>query len=182
MALRQALAAPHARQGFDRAPGLTGDFRDLPVLGLNIGLGGEISVDPAEFRAPYFSVRGAPPLLLENIEENELLNATKGGASGHASILRMLVDVPPTSTNWRRRRETALVATDPQADSWGSAGLHAASMPAATTYGTSLVGDARAPGCGKRTASGRVSAPDVGGGRVRCVARRGGPATRGRLT
>jgi hypothetical protein len=45
----------------------------------------------------------------------------------------MLVDVPPTSTSWRPGSEKALVATNPQTDGWGSAGLHAASMFAATT-------------------------------------------------
>jgi hypothetical protein len=59
----------------------------LPVLGLDIGLGGQISVDPAEFRARYFAVRGAAPILVENIEENELLAAASVGTSAHASIL-----------------------------------------------------------------------------------------------
>jgi hypothetical protein len=73
----------------------------LSVLGLYIVLGGQISVDPAEFRARYFTVRCAAPILVKNIEENELLDVANGGTSGHASILVMLVDVPPTSTNWR---------------------------------------------------------------------------------
>jgi hypothetical protein len=59
----------------------------LPVLGLDIGLSGEVSVDVAEFQAWDFTVRGAGPVLVEDIEENELLEAANGGTSGNASIL-----------------------------------------------------------------------------------------------
>src|SRR6516165_7104308 len=95
---RPALAATRAGHGFDRAPGLTGDLRNLPVLGLDIGLGGHIALEPAEFRARYFAVRGAAPILVENIEENELLDAASVGTSAHASIPVVLVDAPQTST------------------------------------------------------------------------------------
>jgi len=71
--------ATHPGQGFDWAPGLTGDLRDLPVLRLDIGLGEQISVDPAELRARYFAVRGPAPIIVENIEENELLDAASVG-------------------------------------------------------------------------------------------------------
>jgi hypothetical protein len=71
----------------------------LPVEGLDIGLGWKVSVDPGEFRARYFAVRGAGPILVENIKENELLDTANGGTSGHGSILRMPVDAPRTSTN-----------------------------------------------------------------------------------
>jgi hypothetical protein len=64
----------------------------LPVLGLDIGLGGQISIDPTEFRAWYFAIRGAAPVLVENIEENELLDAASGGTSTRASIPGMLID------------------------------------------------------------------------------------------
>src|SRR5262249_36863130 len=96
--LRRALAATHAGQRLDRSPGVSGDLRNLPVHGLDIGLGAKVSVDAAEFRARYFAVRGAAPIFVENIEENELLDAATGGTSGHASILGMPADVPRTST------------------------------------------------------------------------------------
>jgi hypothetical protein len=64
----------------------------LPVLGLDIGLGGQISIDPTEFRARYFAIRGAAPVLVESIEENELLDAASGGTSTRASIPGMLID------------------------------------------------------------------------------------------
>jgi len=73
----------------------------LPVEGLNIALGRKVSVDSAEFRTRYLAVRGTAPILVENIEENELLDAANGGASGHGSILGRLVEVPRTSTNRR---------------------------------------------------------------------------------
>src|SRR5215471_3550432 len=107
---RRALAATHARQRLDRGPGFSGDLRNFPVLGLDIGLGVHVSVDLAEFRARYFAVGGARPILVKNIEENELLDAANSGTSGHVSILGILVDVPQTSTNWRRRSETVLLA------------------------------------------------------------------------
>src|SRR5262249_5876034 len=116
--LRRALAAPGAGQRLDRSPGFSGDLRNLPVQRLDIGLGAKVSVDAAEFRARHFSVRGAAPILVENIEENEALDAATGGTFAHASIPGVLVAAPPTSTNWRPRSETALVATDPQSDSW----------------------------------------------------------------
>src|SRR4029077_8004512 len=80
------LAATHAGQGPDRGPRLSGDLRNLPVLRLDIGLGEQVSVDLAEFRARYLTVRGARPVLVEDIEENELLDAANGGTSGHALI------------------------------------------------------------------------------------------------
>jgi len=58
--------------------GFSGDLRNLPVLGLDIGLGELVSVNLAEFRARYFTVRGARPILVENIEENKLLDAANG--------------------------------------------------------------------------------------------------------
>src|SRR6266851_1891786 len=91
---RRALAATYAGQGLDRGPGFSGDLRNLPVLGLDIGLGGEVSVDVAEFGARYFTVRGARPVLVEDIEENELLDAANRGTSGHTSIPGMLIDAP----------------------------------------------------------------------------------------
>jgi hypothetical protein len=94
-ALRRALAATHAGQGFDWASRLSGNLRNLPVLGLDIGPGRQISIDPAEFRARYFAVRGAAPILVENVEENELLDVANGGTSGHASILGILVAASP---------------------------------------------------------------------------------------
>src|SRR5205807_6011103 len=81
--VEQALAATHAGQRFDRAPGFSGDLCDLPVLGLDIGLGEQVSVDLAEFRARHFTVRGARPVLVENIEEKEFFNAAYRGTSGH---------------------------------------------------------------------------------------------------
>src|SRR5580704_5131380 len=95
---RRALAAAHAGQCLDRGPGSSGDLGDLSVLGLDIGLGEQVSFDIAEFRARYFTVRAARPVLVEDIEENELLDAAKGGASGHASIPGMLVGPPPIAT------------------------------------------------------------------------------------
>src|SRR6516162_1565874 len=103
--LRRALAAPRAGQRLDRSPGFSGDLRNLPIQGLDIGLCGQISVDAAEFRARYFAVRGARPVLVENIEENELLAAAKVRTSAHASIPGMLVDVPQTSMDWRGEAE-----------------------------------------------------------------------------
>src|SRR5207248_6275933 len=65
------------------APGFSGDLCNLPVLGLDIGLGEQVSVDLAEFRARHFTVRGARPVLVENIEEKEFFNAAYRGTSGH---------------------------------------------------------------------------------------------------
>src|SRR5262249_62352047 len=69
-----ALAATHAGQGFDRRAGFSGDLRDLPILVLDIGLGKQVCVDLAQRRARYFTVRGAHPVLVEDIEKDELLN------------------------------------------------------------------------------------------------------------
>jgi len=52
------------------------------------------------------------PVLVEDIEKNELLDAANAGASGHAAILGILVDTPQMSTNRWRRSETAPVAPD----------------------------------------------------------------------
>src|SRR5215469_17063679 len=83
---RRALAATYAGQRLDRGPGFSGDLRNLPVLSLDIGLRVHVSVDLAEFRARYFAVGGACPILVENIEENELCDAANTGTSGHASV------------------------------------------------------------------------------------------------
>ena len=66
---RRALAATHAGQGLDRGPGFSGDLRNLPVLGFDIGLGEQVSVNFAKFEARYFTVRGTRPVLVEDIEE-----------------------------------------------------------------------------------------------------------------
>src|SRR6266446_1356353 len=98
------LAATHAGQGLDRGAGFSGDLGNLPVLGFEKSLGKQVSVDIGELRARYFTVRGARPVLVEDIEENELLNATNGGTSGHMSILGMPIDMPRRSLvgGWRR--------------------------------------------------------------------------------
>src|SRR5689334_14878018 len=83
---RRTSAATYPGHGLDLRPGFAGDLGNLPVEGLDIGPGGKVSVDPAEFRARYFAVRGAAPVLVENIEEDELLDAANGGTSGHVSI------------------------------------------------------------------------------------------------
>jgi hypothetical protein len=77
----RALAATHAGQRLDRGPGFSGNLRNLPVLGLDIGLGKQVYVDVAELRARYFTVRGARPVLVEDSEEGELLGAANGGTS-----------------------------------------------------------------------------------------------------
>jgi hypothetical protein len=94
---RRALAATARGSGLDRGPRFSGDLRNLPVLRLDIGLGVQVSVNLAEFRTRYFAVGGARPILVENIEENELLGAATDGTSAHASIPGMLVDAPQTS-------------------------------------------------------------------------------------
>src|ERR1700730_7097781 len=99
-------AATHAGQGLDRGAGFSGDLGNLAVLGFEKSLGKQVSVDLGEFRARYFTVRGARPVLVEDIEENELLNAANGGTSGHMSILGMLIDMPRRSPVGRWRRAT----------------------------------------------------------------------------
>src|SRR6266446_4588656 len=98
------LAATHAAQGLDRGAGFSGDLGNLPILGFEKSLGKQVSVNIGEFRARDLTVRGARPVLVENIEENELLNAANGGTSGHMSILGMLIDMPRRSLigGWRR--------------------------------------------------------------------------------
>ena len=81
--LRRALPATHAGQGLDWGSGFSGDIRNLPVLGLDIHLGGHISLELAEFRTRYFAVRGTTSILVENIEENELLDVANVGTSAN---------------------------------------------------------------------------------------------------
>src|ERR1700757_3527393 len=109
---RRALAATHAGQGLNRDPRFSGDLGNLPVLGLDIGLGEQIPVDVVEFRARYLAVRGARPVLIEDIEEYDLVDAANGGTSSNSSISGMLIDAPHISTNRRRRSERALIASD----------------------------------------------------------------------
>jgi hypothetical protein len=79
----------------------------LPVLGLDIGLGKQVCVDFAELRTRYFTVRGARPILVEDIEENELLDTANSGTVWPCVNLRILVDVPRISTNRRGPSKTA---------------------------------------------------------------------------
>src|SRR6516164_5939008 len=92
--------------------GFSGDLRNLPVLGLDIGLGELVSVNLAEFRARYFTVRGARPVLIENIEENELLDAATGGNVYPCVNPRNAGRAPADIDYWRRRSETAPVGPD----------------------------------------------------------------------
>src|SRR6266481_686204 len=98
------LAATHAGQGLDRGAGFSGDLGNLPVLGFEKSLGKQVFVEIGELRARYFAVRGARPVLVEDIEEYELLNSANGRTSGHMSILGMLIDMPRRSPvgGWRR--------------------------------------------------------------------------------
>src|SRR6516165_53320 len=105
--MRRALPATHSGEGLDGGRGTSGDLGGLQLLGLDEGLGEQVCVDVDEFRARYFTVRGARPVLIEHIEENEVLDAANGGTSGHGQSPGMLVDVPQASTNRRRRGETA---------------------------------------------------------------------------
>ena len=96
-------------RGSSTGSGLSGDLRNLPVLGLDIGLGVQVSVDLAEFRARYFAVGGAPPHLVET------LKSMNGRTAEHLAMRQspgMLVDAPQTSLNWWRRSEMAPVAPD----------------------------------------------------------------------
>ena len=102
--------------------GFSGDLRNLPVLGLDIGLGELVSVNLGEFRAWYFTVRGARPILIENIEENELLDenieenelldAATGGNVYPCVNPRNAGRAPADIDYWRRRSETAPVGPD----------------------------------------------------------------------
>src|SRR6516164_4112597 len=97
-----ALAARRAGHGFDRRPGSSGDLRNLPIKGLDIGL------CPAEFRARYLAVRGAATILVENVEENELLDTATGGTSAHLSI-------PTIGGGEAKRHQSLQIAAPPRA-------------------------------------------------------------------
>src|SRR6266478_225058 len=108
------LAATHAGQGLDRGAGFSGDLANLPILGFEKSLGKQVSVNIGELRARYFTVGGARPVLVEDIEENELLHAANGGTSGHMSILGMLIHMPRRSLigGWRRAAQECGKRTD----------------------------------------------------------------------
>jgi hypothetical protein len=67
--------------------GFSRDLGNLRVFGLDIGLGEQVYFNVDEFRARYFTVRRARPVLVEDIEKNELLDAANGGTSGHGQSL-----------------------------------------------------------------------------------------------